>query len=204
LQQLIGQYSAAAKTYEELLERVAKDDSLKEEQKGTAQKAIRYALSNVYVELDRIDEATEQLKMLLAKEPDNPSYNNDLGYIWADHDKNLDEAEKLIRKAIEEDRKQRKARAEEDKDNAAYLDSLGWVLFKQKKYPEAKKYLLEAIKAEEGNNIEIYDHLADIHMALGEKVQAVDIWKKALSLETNSLREQHRKAEVEKKLKANE
>src|SRR5262249_20169563 len=150
------------------------------------QRLIRYALSNVYVEMNLIDKATEQLKMLLAEEPESPSYNNDLGYIWADHDQNLDEAEKLIRKALDEDRKQRKSqKVEEDKDNAAYLDSLGWVLFKQKKYQEAKKYLLEAIKAEEGNNIEIYDHLADLYMALGEKSQAVETWKKALTLELN-------------------
>jgi tetratricopeptide (TPR) repeat protein len=204
LQQMIGHHSGAAKTYETLLERVAKDESLKEEQKSKLQERFRYFLSNVYAELNRIDKATEQLKMLLEKNPDSPRYNNDLGYIWADHDKELDEAEKLIRKALEEDRKQRKASAEEDKDKGAYLDSLGWVLFKQKKYEEAKKYLLEAIKGDEGENIEIYDHLADVYMAMGEKAQALDTWKKALNLETNSLREQHRKAEIEKKLKANE
>jgi pentatricopeptide repeat protein len=204
LQQMIGHHSGAAKTYENLLERIAKDDKLKEEDKSKLQERVRYVLSNVYVEMNRLDKATELLKMLLAKEPDSPRYNNDLGYIWADHDTDLDEAEKLIRKALEEDRKQRKASAEEDKDSAAYLDSLGWVLFKQKKYEEAKKWLLEAAKGDEGENIEIYDHLADVHMALGEKAQAIDIWKKALNLETNSLREQHRKAEIEKKLKANE
>jgi tetratricopeptide (TPR) repeat protein len=203
-QQLIGQYAAAAKSYEELLGRIAKEESLPEEQKARFQEAVRYALSNVYVELGQIDKASEQLKLLLAKSPDSPSYNNDLGYIWADHDLNLDDAEKMIRKAIAEDRKQRKARSEEDKDNAAYLDSLGWVLFKLKKYQEAKKYLLEAIGAEEGDNIEIYDHLAEVHMALGDKQEAIATWKKALTLETKGLREQQRKTEIQKKLKANE
>src|SRR5207244_8416916 len=120
LQQTIGHHSGAAKTYETFLERVAKDESLKEEQKTKLQERARYLLSNVYAELNRIDKATEQLKMLLEKNPDSPRYNNDLGYIWADHDRELDEAEKLIRKALEEDRKQRKARfdlePEEDKD----------------------------------------------------------------------------------------
>ena len=60
------------------------------------------------------------------------------------------------------------------------------------------------IKSDEGKNIEIYDHLADVLLALGEKAQAVETWKKALKLEANSLREQHRRAEIEKKLKANE
>jgi tetratricopeptide (TPR) repeat protein len=205
LQMMIGQYSAAARTYEDMLARIPKEDSL--DDKTKAEEVIRYSLSNVYVEMNLLDKATEQLKMLLAKNPDSPSYNNDLGFIWADHDQNLQEAEKLIRKAIEQDRKQRKVRSEassEPGDNGAYLDSLGWVLFKQKKYEEAKKYLLEATKAEEGDNIEIYDHLGDVYLGLGEKAKAADIWRKALGLEIKSLREKQRKTEVEKKLKANE
>ena len=66
-----------------------------------------------------------------------------------------------IRKALDEDRKQRKERPElgleEDKDNAAYLDSLGWVLFKKKNLKEAKKYLLEAIQDPDGQHVEIID-----------------------------------------------
>jgi tetratricopeptide (TPR) repeat protein len=209
LQQRIGDFSGAAKTYHDALERIAKDDSLDKEKKASAQRKIRYVLSNVYVELNRIDKATQELKTLLAEEPDSPSYNNDLGYIWADHDQNLEEAEKMIRKALEEDRKQRKANPEldsdsGDKDKAAYLDSLGWVLFKQKKLQEAKKYLLEAIQDDEGEFIEIYDHLAEVHMALGEKDKAIEVWKKAVNLETTSGREEKRKAEVEKKLRANQ
>lgn len=205
LQMLVGQYSAAAKTYEDLLTRIPKDDSL--DDKAKAEELVRYSLSNVYVEMNLIGKATEQLRILLAKNPDSPGYNNDLGYIWADHDQNLQEAEKLIRKAIEEDRKQRNVRSEgssEPGDNGAYLDSLGWVLYKQKKYQDAKKYLLEAIKADEGENIEIYDHLGDVYLALGEKAKAVETWRKAVGLELKSLREQQRKTEVEKKLKANE
>ncbi|MCS6850151.1 MAG: tetratricopeptide repeat protein, partial [Gemmataceae bacterium] len=150
--------------------------------------------------------ATEHLQRLLKDKPNDPTYNNDLGYIWADHNRNLEEAERLIRKALEEDRKQRRAdpdlRPEDDKDNAAYLDSLGWVLFKQKKYQEAKKYLLEAVKDKEGQHVEIYDHLGDVHMALGEKAEAMAAWKKAIESAGPSRREQQRKAAVEKKLKA--
>jgi len=112
----------------------------------------------------------------------------------------------MIRKALDEDRKKRRDRSDlkpdEDKDNAAYLDSLGWVLFKKKKFQDAKKYLLEAIKDKEGQHIEIYDHLGDAHMALGEKGEALAIWKKALEIPATSKREQQRKAQVEKKLKA--
>ncbi len=167
----------------------------------------RYALSGIYSELEQIDKAGEQLKALLARKPNNPTYNNDLGYIWADRGMNLAEAEKLIRKAIEADRKERRKanpplRAEEDHDNAAYLDSLGWVLFKQGKAKEAKPYLLQAVKDKESQNIEIYDHLADVHFALGEKTEAIAAWKKGLEIVSpSSKRDLKRKVEVEKKLK---
>ena len=54
----------------------------------------------------------------------------------------------------------------------------------------------------QGDCIEIMDHLADAHMALGERAEALAVWKKALTLETRSKRERDRKVQVEKKLKA--
>jgi tetratricopeptide (TPR) repeat protein len=208
LRRQAGRYDEAAKIYEQMLAQVGKDESLENPERKELEAQIRYMLSGVYVDLDQVDKAATHLKALLKQDPDNPTYNNDLGYIWIDHDLNLDEGEKLIRKAIDEDRKQRKKRPNlepaEDKDNAAYLDSLGWVLFKKKNYKEAKKYLLEATQSKDGQHIEIMDHLADAHLALGEKAEAVAVWKKALKLETPTKREKDRKTLVEKKLKANQ
>ena len=159
------------------------------------------------MELKKIDKAAEILKALVEKNPDNPTYHNDLGYIWADNDLNLDEAEKLIRKAIEIERDLRKKiknlKPEFDKDNSAYLDSLAWVLYKKKNYVEAKKLLVEAIKDEEGQHIEILDHLGDIHNALGEKTEAAKVWKDAINSAGTTKREQDKKKEVEKKIEKN-
>jgi tetratricopeptide (TPR) repeat protein len=163
-------------------------------------------LSGVYVEDNKIDKAAEQLQVLLKKNPESATYCNDLGFIWADHDMNLDESEKLIRKAIELHRKNRKTDEEldlaDDKDNPAYLDSLGWVLFKKKNYKEAKKYLEEAVNSKEGQNIEILDHLADVYMALGAKGDALKTWEKALKAETESKRDKERRVSIEKKVKS--
>jgi tetratricopeptide (TPR) repeat protein len=200
-----GKLEDAVKAYEELIEKIRKDDRLDKKAREEFVDDIRYTLSGVYVDLKQVDKAADHLKALLEKEPDNPTYNNDLGYIWADHDMNLAESEKMIRKAIEKDREQqRKANpeAKEIKDNPAYLDSLGWVLFKQKKYKEAKPYLEQAAKDVDGQHIEILDHLGDVHMVLGEKAEAIAAWKKGLEVAGPSKREQQRKAEVEKKIKA--
>jgi tetratricopeptide (TPR) repeat protein len=209
VQREAGQYDEAARTYEKVLESVKKEKGIKEEELKAYTHRYRYILSGIFMDLDQVDKAAEQLKALLADDPDNPTYNNDLGYIWADHNMNLDAAEKMIRKAIEEDRKQRRKenpdlKPEEDKDNAAYLDSLGWLLFKQKKPKEAKPYLLQAVKDEEGRHVEIYDHLGEVHLALGEKADAVAAWKKGIEVAGTSKREQQRKQEVEKKLKEHE
>jgi tetratricopeptide (TPR) repeat protein len=204
-----GKVEEALKVYEEVADKIKNDKRFKKEEQDEFLDDVRYALSGLYVDLNQIDKAAEQLKALLAREPDNPTYNNDLGYVWADHDMNLAESEKLIRKALEDDRRQRRKanpdlKPSEDKDNPAYLDSLGWVLFKQKKYKEARPLLEQAVQEEEGRHIEIYDHLGDVHLALGEKTAAVAAWKKGLGVAGTGKREQQRKAAVEKKIKANE
>jgi Tfp pilus assembly protein PilF len=209
VQREAGKFADAANTYQTILDLIEKDKELDDKERKENASEFKYRLSGVYVDMDQVEKAAEQLRALLSEDPDNPTYNNDLGYIMADHDMNLDESEKMIRKAIEEERKlQKKAqpdiKPEDVKDNAAYLDSLGWVLFKQKKFKEAKDYLLQAIKEKEGQHIEIFDHLGDAHLALGEKAEAVSAWKKGLEVPAESKREQQKKAEVEKKIKANQ
>ena len=199
----------AVKAYEDAIDLIKKDDDLTKEEKDDFISGIRYTLSGLHIDLNDVEKATADLKELLAKEPDNPGYNNDLGYIWADHDMNLPESEKMIRKAIEEDKKQRlKAnpdmKPDDVKDNASYLDSLGWVLFKEKKYKEALGPLEQALKDPDAQSIEIYDHLAEVQLANGDKTAAVATWKKGLDLKAETKREKDKKAEVEKKVKANE
>jgi tetratricopeptide (TPR) repeat protein len=203
----------ALKVYEEEMQRIKDDNDLKKKDQQELIEDVRYSLSGVLIELKQIDKAAEHLKALLEKHPDNPTYNNDLGYIWADHDMNLVEAEKLIRKAIEDDRKQRQkadpdAKPGQVKDRGAYLDSLGWVLYKQKKYADAKVHLQEAVRQtieeDEDESIEIYDHLGDVLLALGEKKEAVAAWKKGVEAAGDSKRERKRKEEVEKKIAANQ
>lgn len=208
-----GKNEDALKAYEDEIQRLKEDNDLKKKDKDEQLDNIRYAQSGVYIELDQADKAVETLKELLAKHPKNPTYNNDLGYVLADHDMKLDEAEKMIRKALEEERKAKQKKnpelkPEEIKEPGAYLDSLGWVLYKQKKYVEAKRYLRQAVhnmvELDEGESIEIYDHLGDVLMALGQKAEAVDAWKKGVAVAGDTKRDQKRKEEVQKKIKVNE
>jgi len=205
-------YAEAARAYEAMIPLIEKDSKLKngDDSKKAQKDDVLYRLSNVYIELDQVDKAIEALQTLLAEKgnADNPSYNNDLGYVLADHDRELDNAEKMIRKALDDDSKRREKlrkknllSPENDHDSAAYLDSLGWVLFKKKNYPEAKKYLLLATQdKEEGQHVEILDHLVDVYLAMGEKAEAVAVLKTALAQEVTTKREKDRQAKMKKKL----
>ncbi len=199
-----GKFEGSAKAYEDVVERISRDRDLEPDEREVYVERMRYIMSSVYVDMKRIDKAGEVLQTLLANKPENPSYNNDLGYIWADNDMNLETAEKMVLKALEIDRKLRKSRKvdpEDDHDNGAYLDSLAWVYYKQKRYPEAKKVMLEALKDKSSQHIEIYDHLGDICWAMNEKEEAFAAWRKGLEHVTDSRRDIERKKLVEEKLK---
>jgi tetratricopeptide (TPR) repeat protein len=203
-----GRLEGAAAVYEDVISRVDKDRDLEPEKRAKYAARYRYELSNLYVDMNKIDKASEILGTLIKSEPRKAGYYNDLGYIWADHDMKLDEAEKLIRKALELDRKERRADSDfdatTDRDNGAYLDSLGWVLFKQKKLQAAKETLQRAVADKNSQHIEIYDHLGDVNLALGDRPAAVAAWREGLKHVGEGRREQERRAAVEKKLKMNE
>ena len=69
---------------------------------------IRYLLSGVYSAAGCPAQSAQELLECLRIDADSIAVNNDLGYLWADQNKNLPEAEEMIRKAIEFDRKDRK------------------------------------------------------------------------------------------------
>ncbi len=179
-----GQYKKAEQIYQKILK------DCEDNGDNTEADWMRYNLGGLYAEMGDVDKATEYLQVLLKKDPENAGYNNDLGYIWVEHDRNLEQAEQMIRKALKK-----------EPENAAYIDSLAWVYFKKKQFAEAKKLLLQAVALPDGQHPELYDHLGDVHSALGEKEAAIAAWKKALELASPSHRDQQLKRQVEQKIR---
>ncbi|MFO0919519.1 MAG: tetratricopeptide repeat protein [Planctomycetaceae bacterium] len=135
-------------------------------------RVCQFSLSNIYVQKGEQRKGEEILERVLEEEPDDPSVNNDLGYLYADQGKNLDQAEKMIRKAIAA-----------DPDNAAYQDSLGWVLFKLGRFEEARTPLEKACSLSTGTGDgTLWDHLGDVYHRLNLLDKAVEAWEKALSI----------------------
>jgi tetratricopeptide (TPR) repeat protein len=148
---------------------------------------VRYMFSAVYSTAHQYDKAEEQLLLILKDDPDDATANNDLGYLWADQNKKLDEAEKLIRRALELDKRQRNSLVhvgvDSDRDNAAFVDSLGWVLFRKGDWKGARRELEKAVSLPNGDDDPVvWDHLGDVYFRLKEVEKAGNAWKTAIEL----------------------
>ena len=120
----------------------------------------------------------------------------------ADRNINLDEAERLIRRAIETDRFIRKETGEVG-DNAAYVDSLGWVLFRKGKLNEAREWLEKAIALPDGaEDPSVWDHLGDVYAKSHMTGKAKEAWTTSLHLydTTGQRKSDSKRAEIVKKL----
>jgi tetratricopeptide (TPR) repeat protein len=89
---------------------------------------------------------------------------NYLGYMLADRNVRLDEAYQLIQKAVDM-----------SPDNGAYLDSLGWVYFRQGKLTEAEGLLLRAVDLT-GQDPTVHEHLGEVYYKLGKTKEAIAQW----------------------------
>lgn len=202
-----GRYPAAIDAYQETLDKLDSARGMGREIKDRMKDRVRYSLSGLYVDTKDIDKAAAELQTLIKRNPDNPTYKNDLGFIWADHDRKLDEAEALVKEALDLDKKRQEKAVkdgtiDEVKETSAYLDSMGWVLYKKKDYKAALPYLKKAAADEdEGDHLEIWDHLADCHLALGDKAAAIAAWQKGLTFDDLSKRDEARRRAVVAKLK---
>ena len=136
--------------------------------------AFYFHLAAAYERTGDYAQAEKYFQTSLRLAPDSPETLNYLGYMWAEHGMKLEEARDYISKALKQDPK-----------NAAYLDSMAWVLYQLHQPKPALDYALKALKNSEEEDATLYDHVGDIYNALGEKDKARQAWSKSVSLEAN-------------------
>jgi tetratricopeptide (TPR) repeat protein len=119
------------------------------------------------------DKAADLLRKSIALDPANAAeaYNY-LGYMWADHNMHLDDAEEMIKRALEL-----------EPNNGSYLDSLGWVEFRKGKFAQALTDLLRAAKSMGRDDPIVFEHLGDTYWKLDRLPEAIESWQKALALD---------------------
>ncbi|HEV2106086.1 MAG TPA: tetratricopeptide repeat protein, partial [Candidatus Eisenbacteria bacterium] len=101
-----------------------------------------------------VDGAVQAGRDALRLAPGWPTALNYLGYLLADHDRDLEEARALIARAVAV-----------EPDNGAFLDSLGWVYFRLGRLAEARTELERALVLTGGDPV-IHEHLGDVYKQL--------------------------------------
>lgn len=165
---------------------------------------VRHSLAIVYSTSRQFDKAEKQLRLIIELDPADAEAHNSLGFELADRGRNLDEAERLIRRALELDRVRKSDSLEDEGENANYLDSLGWLLFRRGRYAEARELIERAVGTPSAAAIpEVWDHLGDVYVRLGKPAEAAAAWGRALDLSQTEKRtiNDPRGDEVARKLK---
>jgi tetratricopeptide (TPR) repeat protein len=130
---------------------------------------VWFMRGTIYDRQKKYDQAEEQLKRVLAENPNNAAALNYYGYMLADRGVRLPEATEMIKRALAD-----------DPNNGAYLDSLGWAYYKQDKLAEAEDALRKAALREPGDAT-ILDHLGDVYFKRGKLDLAAAQWDHAIA-----------------------
>lgn len=141
-----------------------------------------FELGAAYERAGKISESERYFEKCLVLSPNFAEALNYLGYMWAERGTNLDLAHEYIARAVKL-----------NPTNAAYLDSLGWVLFKQGRPEEALGPIRQSVELSEEPDATLLDHLGDIYAALRDLPKAREAWQKSIQIQPSP--------EVERKLK---
>jgi Tfp pilus assembly protein PilF len=114
--------------------------------------------------------AEQSFQQILAKHPEHAATLNYLGYMWAESGTNLERAAEMLNRAVSQEPR-----------NGAFIDSLGWVYYRQGKLDLAEKYLTDATKLLP-RDATVHEHLGDVLVKRGDYNRALSIYRMALSL----------------------
>jgi len=145
---------------------------------------VRFLRGYTLSQLNRLDEAEAELWTALQAAPDNPTLLNQLGYMWVDSGRRVEQGAEMLARAHAA-----------DPSNGNIQDSLGWAQYRQGQFETAVTTLEEAVAKLPGN-AEIVDHLGDAYWQVGRRREAEWQWRRVLTLEP----EPERRAIVEAKL----
>lgn len=133
-------------------------------------KELLYARALFKESLELYDEMIDELKYLHEKFPDDLNIKNALGYTLADAGKELEFAQRLIDEAFLG-----------LPENAAVIDSKGWIAFRKGDLEKAEKFLLKAFEMQP--SAEGAAHLGEVFWVNGKKDFAKRVLKKGLELD---------------------
>lgn len=111
----------------------------------------------------------------LQKKEDNIGCLNNYAYYLSELGQQLDKAERMSYKTIKA-----------EPDNATYLDTYAWILFKQQRYSEARIYIDKAVQNDEDHSSVLIEHAGDIYAMGGDMDTALKRWREAYEKDPNN------------------
>jgi tetratricopeptide (TPR) repeat protein len=121
----------------------------------------------------RTDAAIAQLETLYRVRPQDSAISNALGFILADHNRDLSRADRLINSALKS-----------EPDNPAILDSLGWLQYRRGMLQAALPLLERAYRLDQDGDIGA--HWGEVLWTLGDKTKAREVWNRALMVDPDN------------------
>jgi tetratricopeptide (TPR) repeat protein len=128
----------------------------------------------VLADLERKEEAIRVMERVLALSPTYGDALNYVAYHLAEQGRDLARAEELAKRALGT-----------SPNDGYYLDTLGWVYFKQGRFADAEETLARAV-AVSGRDVVIVEHYGDALRSNAKEAQALETYRSALELELES------------------
>ena len=126
-------------------------------------------IADLYYELGEKEKMYKQYDRVLRNDPENSYVLNNYAYFLSVDNIRLDEALKMSAITIEK-----------EPNNATYLDTYAWILYKLGRYKEAKKWMGKVFSYDKNPGGINYEHYGDILYKLGETEKAIQNWKKLM------------------------
>lgn len=128
-------------------------------------------LGMVYSRMDSAGQSDGAYERALELNPRNALANNNLAYSRSERGEMLEESLRMSDVAVAA-----------EPDNASYLDTKGWILYKLGRYDEAESYLRQAL-AVDSSSATLWEHLGDVLHKRGETAEARQAWRQSVYFE---------------------
>lgn len=164
---LVGVSWMQKKNYTKALSYIKNATSLEVQDKDLLSQSYS-ALGDCYHEQKNEKQSDESYDKSLSYNPDNAYTLNNYAYYLSVRGVELDKAERMSKHSNDL-----------QPATASFEDTYAWILFKQKKYAEAKVWMEKALVNDKDHNAVQIEHYGDIMFYLGKVDAAVENWKKA-------------------------
>ncbi|WP_181151422.1 tetratricopeptide repeat protein [Sphingobacterium gobiense] len=138
------------------------------------QSLIYAGLGDLYHKLEMAEVSDVAYEEAIKLDSTNATAMNNYAYYLAERNEKLELAEKLSRQSNEL-----------EPGSSTFQDTYAWVLFKQKKYKEALKWMEKAVRGSSPSAV-LYEHYGDILFKSGNSKEAIRQWEKALAMRDGS------------------